>query len=249
LNIQNDGPESHYIGNIWYEQNNDTLPYRYANDIEWDHHGWQSLIASFIAAWKANKPAKEMVPPNGAPAVGALWYKTILSSSTCPISDNLLYYEYSLPADGFNTGKDQLNYAVVIEAGATGYSLNAYSGGIELGSVILVPGLNYGAFPGSRAGNQQLFLWHNGAVVLSATTGRCISGGCPDCHYNMNPQVVELTKDTGAVGPCPYSVCKKQVFAHYMVNKFLIHSRENTDIKERLVMSMKAMLIPTLIMR
>ena len=215
--MQNDGPESHYIGNIWYEQSNDSLPYRYANAIEWDHSGWQPLIASFIAAWKADEPATSMAPPSGTPAIGALWYKTILDSSTCPVSDSALIANYSLPPDGFDTGTNQLNYAVVIEAGATGYSLEAYSNGVELGSVNLVPGLNYGAFSGAQAGYQQLYLWNNGAVVLSATTGRCISAGCPDCIYNMNPQVVALTEDTGAVGTCPYSACKKQVFAHYMV--------------------------------
>ncbi len=160
-----------------------------------------------------------MAPPAGTPAVGALWYKTILQSSTCPTSANVLVANYSLPPDGFNTGTDQLNWAVVIEPGATGYSLNAYSNGIELGAVDLVPGLNYGAFSGVQAGWQQLFLWNNGALVLSATTGRCVSAGCPDCVYNMNLQVVALAPDTGTVGSCPYAVCEKKVFAHYLVNQ------------------------------
>lgn len=59
---------------------------------------------------------------------------------------------YSLPPDGFDTGTDQLNYAVVLESGAVGYSLQAYSNGAALTSVDLKPGLNYGAFTGVQAG-------------------------------------------------------------------------------------------------
>lgn len=217
--LKNDGPEGHYIGNLWYEQNNDTLPYRYANAIEWPHSGWQPLIASFITAWKAGKLASEMEPPAGTPAVGALWYKTILQSSVCPASANAdtLISSYSLPPDGFDTGTDELNYAVVLEAGASGYSLQAWSNGVALTPVDLVPGLNYGSFTGVQAGYQRMELYYNGAVVLAASGGRCISAGCPDCIYNMNPQVVPLVEDTGAVGACPYAICAKQVFAHYMV--------------------------------
>ena len=154
------------------------------------------------------------------PAVGALWYKTILQSSSCPANQNALVANYSLKPDGFDTGTDQLNYAVVLESGTTGYSLQAYSNGIALTPVNLNAGLNYGAFTGVQAGYQRMELLQDGTVVLAATGGRCISAGCPDCIYNMNPQVVPLIKDTGAQGTCPYAVCEKQVFAHYMVLPF-----------------------------
>jgi len=158
----------------------------------------------------------------GTPAVGALWYKTILQSSSCPVNQNALVSNYSLPPDGFDTGTDQLNYAVVLESGATGYSLQAYSNGAALASVNLKPGLNYGAFTGVQAGYQRMELLHGGAILLAAAGGRCISSGCPDCIYNMNPQVVPLIEDTNAQGTCPYAVCEKQVFAHYMVTSLIL---------------------------
>jgi len=159
-----------------------------------------------------------MEPPSGQPAVGALWYKTILQDSVCPIDENPLVSNYSMKPDGFETGIDQLNYAVVVEVGGSGYSLQPWSNGVALTPVQLVPGLNYGSFTGIQAGYQRLEMYKNGAIVLAATGGRCISAGCPDCIYNMNLQVVPLIEDTGAQGTCPYAVCKKQVFAHYMVN-------------------------------
>lgn len=164
------------------------------------------------------------------PAVGALWYKTILQSSTCPENQNALVANYSLPPDGFDTGTDQLNYAVVLESGASGYSLQAYSNGVALTPVNLNPGLNYGAFTGVQAGYQRMELLQGGAVVLAATGGRCISAGCPNCIYNMNPQVIPLIEDTGAQGTCPYAVCNKQVFAHYMVRPWYTESEKLTLI-------------------
>ncbi|KAH8193612.1 hypothetical protein TruAng_012222 [Truncatella angustata] len=237
----NDGPEGHYIGNIWYEQNNDTAPYRYANAIEWPHSGWQPLVASFIEAWKAGRPASTMAPPSGTPAVEALWYKTILQSSVCPESPGLASANTTAP-DGFETGTDTLSYAIVIEQGGTGYTLQAWSNGKALPQVNLDPGLNYGSFTGIEAGDQFMRLYKNGAVVLAASGGRFISGGCPDCIYNMNPQVIPLVSGPETPGTCPYAVCEKQVFAHYMIGN-MDEDHAHKDIDDAVAMGLDAFVL------
>lgn len=108
---QNDGPESHYIGFLWLEQNNDTQPGRYANELQWSHTGWQPTITSFIDAFRSGLLASEMTPPSDKIAVGALWYKTILQSSVCPENEN---NQYSKRPDGFDAGSDNLNWMVVL---------------------------------------------------------------------------------------------------------------------------------------
>ncbi|TAQ88748.1 hypothetical protein B7494_g2922 [Chlorociboria aeruginascens] len=218
----NNGPESNYFGNIWPEQNSDTDAAKYAND-EWDHSGWQPLITSFMQAWKSDSPSSAMQPPSDQP-IGALWYKTILQDAVCPANNSPEEEQYSAKPTGFDSGVNQLNYAIVVEPGATGYTLQAYTNGVALASVPLNPGLNYGAFPGAQAGFQMLQIISEGNISMVATGGRCISPGCPDCIYNMNYQVIGFVESsaTSATGTCPYVcplplVSTKGVFAHYMV--------------------------------
>lgn len=80
----NNGPESHYIGNLWSESNDDYLASLYSGST-WDHTAWQPIFTSFITAFKAGLPASKMAPPknSSAVAVGALWYKTILQDAIC----------------------------------------------------------------------------------------------------------------------------------------------------------------------
>jgi len=216
ISFQNDGPESHYIGNLWLEQNNDTQPLKYANS-HWSHAGWQPLITSFIGALKAGLPASGMIPPIGKIAVGAMWYKTILSTSVCPNEGSS---NYTKKPDGWETATDSLNWAVVLPNDPQGMQIRTITNG-RMDYFQGKQGLNYGTVS-VEAGDQRLELldWA-GNVLLVASGGRCVSSSCPDCIYNMNYQVVELKKDTGVVGTCPYQACKRQVFAHYMVSLLL----------------------------
>jgi glucan endo-1,3-alpha-glucosidase len=97
--LQNDGPEGHYIGNIWPETNSDAAPARYAN-ANWPHTGWQPLIGSFITAFKSGGKGVNMVPKTSV-AQGAAWYHDImLSTVNCPESK---------PAN-FGSAVDALNW-------------------------------------------------------------------------------------------------------------------------------------------
>lgn len=83
---QNDGPESHYIGNIWPEQNTDPDPARYVTSAkEWSHKGWLPLIHSFSDAFiNGGGPSSMSVPyGNQASAIGVMWYKSVMQSG-CP---------------------------------------------------------------------------------------------------------------------------------------------------------------------
>jgi hypothetical protein len=146
-----------------------------------------------------------MAPPSGSPGIGAMWYKTILQTSVCPFPDA---NQYTAKPRGFEAGQDQLNWAIVLPATTSGWQVRAISNGVVSASVQLSPGLNYGSFPAS-AGQQRLeVLASDGSVQMAAAGGRCISSECPDCIYNMNPQVVPLLEDTSArVGKCPAQAC------------------------------------------
>ncbi len=197
--MQNDGPETHYIGNLWPEQNTDPQPGIYANQHA-SHAGWQPIIASFSAAFKAGVPASSMTPSGGASVVGAIWYKTILQSAVCPNDGSGLY---SQKPSGFEQSVDELNWAIVLPPSAGGWSAVAYSDNKQIGQWSLKGGLNYGAGPGLCAGLQRLEVKDaSGKMVKVAACGRCVSAGCPDHIYNMNPQVVGLSDPNNGLNVC-----------------------------------------------
>ncbi|EKG19988.1 Glycoside hydrolase family 71, partial [Macrophomina phaseolina MS6] len=108
----NDGPESHYIGSLWPEQNTDADPARYATQTLAPHTGWLPLISSFAAAFRANASSASAMRPAPATdaATGALWYKAILQSASCPNEGNGGVYA---KPDGWAKGEDVLSWAVV----------------------------------------------------------------------------------------------------------------------------------------
>lgn len=188
----NDGPESHYIGNIWSEQNSDEDPGRYANS-QFDHKGWQPLLTYFIVAFKNKKRASGMRPPSGQVAIGAMWYKVTLQVIVCPYPDAT---QYTKKPSGF-AAPDQMVWAVVVSEAAAGTIIVASMGGVEVGRQTAVAGLNYGT-ASIGAGFPKLVFG-----FLEAGGGRCVTSECPDCIFNMNPQVLGLTAGTKADGLCP----------------------------------------------
>ncbi|KAE9964512.1 hypothetical protein BLS_008270 [Venturia inaequalis] len=115
----NDGPESHYIGTIWPEPNDNKQAAVYTPPgLAAPHTAWQPLITSFINAFKSNLSATAMTPATGD-AVGALWYKPIMQNTKC--ANESLGGFYAKPA-GFNKTTDQLNWAIVLPPGAEGYT-------------------------------------------------------------------------------------------------------------------------------
>lgn len=95
-----------------------------------------------------------MVPPQGEIAVGAMWYKAITQSVNCPGADK---------PDGFDTGSDTLNWAVVVAPGLEGLAVR---GGNPIQVATLVPGLNMGQFTGFQPGPQRMELWDGLEMIL-----------------------------------------------------------------------------------
>ena len=77
--------------------------------------------------------------------------------------------------------------------------IRATSNGAVISTVNVNAGLNFGSPTGVRAGAQMLELLNSaGTVVMTATSGSCVSSGCPDGMYNMNYQVVGLSDGGGS---------------------------------------------------
>ncbi|KAF4958030.1 hypothetical protein FSARC_11127 [Fusarium sarcochroum] len=187
----NDGPESHYIGDVWPEQNDAPTPAHY---MTLPHKGWLPLIGSFNTAFKGDGVMK---PHGGETVTGAFWYKSILSDTKCTASAKAVGIEekYMSKPEFYDTARDLGTYAIVLPQGASGWSLKVSSGGKADTITGLKGGLNYGN-TGLRAGAQSIqVIDSSGKVVATAGGGRCVYGGdaCPDCIYNVNPNVVQFT--------------------------------------------------------
>ncbi|GME58339.1 glucan endo-alpha-glucosidase agn1 [Neofusicoccum parvum] len=193
----NDGPESHYIGSLWPEQNTDADPARYATQSLAPHSGWQALISSFATAFRNNaSSAADMRPVGDAAATGALWYKTLLQTTTCPLEGSGGVYA---KPDGWANGKDVLNWAVVAPDGADGWTARLLSGGDEVGSEALVAGLNYGSVEGLKAGFQRLeVLDADGQTVGVAAGGR--SSGWRRVERMMGSVRIRIAVSDGMLG-------------------------------------------------
>jgi glucan endo-1,3-alpha-glucosidase len=192
----NDGPESHYIGNLWPEQNTDVEPDLYANDQEWPHDAWRPLVSSFIDAYKNGKKTNAMTPQDGSLAVGAAWYRVVdPDSAVCAGEGTDLYFD---KPDGFTSGLNALYFAMVINpSAASGYTVVIDAGGeVKTWEYPVTPGLNImysdlAVLPGA----QKVQLKDpNGNVVMSTTGGMCASAGCPSLGYSCNYQVLPLVK-------------------------------------------------------
>ncbi|EEU34917.1 uncharacterized protein NECHADRAFT_79819 [Fusarium vanettenii 77-13-4] len=187
----NDGPESHYVGSIWPEQNTDPEPAHY---MKLPHKGWQRVLGSFIAAFKGDG----VMRPFGSDTVtGAFWYKSILSDTKCSATpkDVGIEQQYLNKPESYETATDKGAYAVVLPQGASGWSMRVHSGGKTDTITGLKGGLNSGNTQLNAGAQSVEILNLAGQVVAVAGGGRCVYGGdaCPDCTYNINPNVVEFT--------------------------------------------------------
>lgn len=144
--------------------------------------------------------------PNEGVAEGALWYKTIMNESICKAPSTNLY---TVKPNNFETSANAVSWAVIIAGGAPSMEIHIISNGEVIHSEGLRPGLNYGTTGGIQPGYQRMELWEvGGNKLMSAAGGRCISSECPECIYNMNPQVVPLlSQDIGDAKTCSNDNC------------------------------------------
>lgn len=180
----NDGSESTYIGTVWHDGASGAPSA--SNGYGFDHSGWQNIIAPFISTFKnstGKSTASDIVPLNGATAVGTFWYRTILTTATCA-SDSL-----GKP-NGWSNAEDVINVAVILSSAAT---VNAYSGGVKIGSQSGVKGLNAFSFSGLKTGAVKVEVVNSaGTTILTATGGTHVAADAAICNYNYF--VVPLSK-------------------------------------------------------
>ncbi|KAI1094115.1 glycoside hydrolase family 71 protein [Rostrohypoxylon terebratum] len=174
----NDAGESHYIGPCWAEGLTPEI-LQYGNSDTMPHDGWQPLIASFVAAFKANATSgSAMAPPKSSSFVGAMWYRGVLTS--CGGSG-------ATPPRGSGAALDAVNYAVVLPQDSAGMSVRVTSGGQVLATHAVSAGLNYRSVTGLKTGPQKLELLDgSGHVVASADSKVDVSDSPTDgfCNYN-----------------------------------------------------------------
>ncbi|KAJ6565183.1 glycosyl hydrolase family 71-domain-containing protein [Mycena vulgaris] len=194
----NDGPEGHYVGNIWPEQNTDDDPARYVYaGTRWDHGAWRPLIKAFAGAYMSGTIG--MLPTGNTGVEGAMWYSGVMKSSVCPSGSYV---------DNWEAGGDQVNFAISSSTSLSNLEVRITSGGHVAVYKGIGPGTNYAAAP-KYPGQQLLEVFSGGTRIAVAQGGRCVSSQCPDRIYNMNPIVVGIHNPNSAPAPvlCEDPVC------------------------------------------
>ncbi|KAK2773607.1 glucan endo-alpha-glucosidase agn1 [Colletotrichum kahawae] len=193
----NDGPESHYIAELWPEQNSDAQPWLYMNQKMFDHTALQPLIASFNHAFKSRTESSSMTPQNGAVAVGAMWHRPMTDDAVCNPVVETIYTSRPSGSDDYYS-RNMAYWSVVLKSGLpSGYKISTQAGEKEHMQV-LTSGLNYGNGAGNiQAGIQTMkILDPSGKTIMSARSKRCVFSGCPQGIYNMNYLVTAFEDGT-----------------------------------------------------
>jgi glucan endo-1,3-alpha-glucosidase len=175
----NDAGESHYVGNSWPEPIDGTDIPDYTDGM--DHKGWLNVIGPAITALKAGATTSaDIVPTGDAEVTGAFWYRPILTTTACPNGK----------PDGADNAQDAVNYAVLVAANSTGLAINISSGGSQIASESLSPGLNTNSIPSLVAGDVQVDIVDVSGSSVSSTTGpQPVNGDSADlCNYNYYVQ-------------------------------------------------------------
>lgn len=190
----NDPGEGHYIGNFWNKSLGNTNIYEYAGGF--DHTGWQQVISPFITAYKHGASAVSGITASSN--VGAMWYRTLLTTASC--SDDPI----GLPTAHENA-QDAINYAFVLSDSGSDYTINVYSNNDLIGAAAGVTGLNGGSVLGLVAGSadtqrvEVVEVGSDGATttILAATgTKDVVAGTSGICNYNY--EVVAMSEDASA---------------------------------------------------
>lgn len=172
---ENDAGESHYIGNIWSESQVNEDIKKYANNEDWPHFGWQPLIASFGNAYKHGHGPDGMRPQSDDEVIGAMWYRTFLSSGSC---------NGNKPAN-WKSAVDAVNWALVVDQGVNDLKVRVSSGGQVVSETKLSPGLNYAAAAGIRQGAQKVEVVRGDTVVKVAKGAKQVTDESEHCFYNF----------------------------------------------------------------
>ncbi|EED15492.1 glucan endo-1,3-alpha-glucosidase agn1 precursor, putative [Talaromyces stipitatus ATCC 10500] len=195
----NDPGEGHYIGNFWNESLGNTNIATYAGGF--DHTGWQQVILPFITAYK--KGASDISEITTSSSVGVIWYRTLLTTTSCK------HDFIGLPRSHENA-QDTTNYAIILPESGNKYTINVHSDGKLIGTAAGVTGLNSGSVTGLEAGRadtqyvEVIETGSNGTktTILAATgTKDVVAETSGVCNYNY--EVVAMS-GSGTVRTASY---------------------------------------------
>ncbi|QGA19616.1 hypothetical protein EYB26_007305 [Talaromyces marneffei] len=190
----NDSGEGHYVGNFWNESLGDTNIAEYAGGF--DHTGWQQVISPFITAYKNG--ASHLSEITASSNVGVIWYRTLLTTSSC--SDDPI----GLPT-AHEDAQDAINYAIILPYSGSNYTINVYSNNNLIGTAAGVTGLNGGSVLGlaaGRANTQRVDVVEVGSdgtttTIVAATGAKDVMAETSGiCNYNY--EVVAMSGDASA---------------------------------------------------
>ncbi|KND88090.1 Glucan endo-1,3-alpha-glucosidase agn1 [Tolypocladium ophioglossoides CBS 100239] len=178
----NDAGEGHYIGNVFPDAISCCPDIQsYANNF--DHKGWQQLVKPFMDAYRNGATdSSKIMPPSSSP-VGTLWYRTLLTSASC-----------SSTVSNHEQGQDAINYGVILPS--SGYTINVYSNGKQLGSFPGKAGLNYQSVLGLQTGGDQridILDSSNNKVATATGTKNVLAQSLDSTLCNWNYEVVGLS--------------------------------------------------------
>jgi glucan endo-1,3-alpha-glucosidase len=93
---------------------------------------------------------------------------------------------------GWDNAEDVVNVAVILSGAAAGSTVNVYSGGSRVGSMIGVKGLNAWSISGLKVGavKVEVLPKSGGSTLLSKTGNTNVAADAVVCNYNY--QVVGL---------------------------------------------------------
>ncbi|KAJ0415233.1 glycosyl hydrolase family 71-domain-containing protein [Aspergillus carlsbadensis] len=178
----NDAGEGHYVGNVWPEQIAGTEIPSYTDGF--DHAAWLQVLTPFMHAYRDGVTDVAQIRPPGDTPVGAFWYRTLLTSASC--SSSIRNHEQA---------QDAINYAVILPAGAAGYTIDVISDNQVLGRYPAGPGLNYRMVLGLRAGlDQRIVVRDSAGTILSTATGtKAVLAQSSSAVCNWNYEVAGLS--------------------------------------------------------
>ncbi|KAI8845387.1 glycosyl hydrolase family 71-domain-containing protein [Chytriomyces cf. hyalinus JEL632] len=171
----NDAGEGHYVGNYWNEAVATSTDIKsYADG--YDHTGWLAFLPQAISALKGG--VKEFGKISTAKVVGSIWYRPLLTTGTCTVAK----------PSGYGLARDLVNYAFVLPAGSSGWTIRVLNNGAQVGGSPFAAsaGLNAKAVGGLSAGSVSVQVVNSAGTVVATVSGTksLTNSGGSVCNYN-----------------------------------------------------------------